>query len=67
MTLGHHRLGKVELKRIRAALLKFGSTATGKAFFQETGYEDYAAITPEDIQSLAPYVALTKSLLGHPS
>ena len=67
MTLGHHRLGKAELKRIRAALLKFGSTAAGQAFFQETGYEDYTAITPEDIQSLTPYVALTKALLGHPS
>lgn len=67
MTLGHHRLGKAELKRIRSALLKFGSTAPGQAFFRDTGYEDYATITPEDIESLAPYVALTRALLGHPA
>jgi phosphonate transport system substrate-binding protein len=67
MTLGHHRLGKAELKRIRSALLRFGTTAQGQTFFRETGYEDYVAITPDDIESLAPYVALTKALLGHPS
>lgn len=67
MTLAHHRLGKAELKRVRAALLKFDTTAQGQAFFRDTGYEDYAAITPEDLESLAPYVTLTKALLGHPS
>ena len=48
-------------------MLKFGTTAQGQAFFRDTGYEDYAAITPEDLESLAPYVTLSKALLGHPS
>ncbi|MBS1144731.1 MAG: ABC-type phosphate/phosphonate transport system, periplasmic component [Proteobacteria bacterium] len=67
MTLAHKRLGKVDIKRIREALLKFGLTAEGLSFFKETGYEGYAPITAEDVQSLQPYVSLTRTLLGHPS
>lgn len=65
MTLAHSRLGKTEIKRIRDALLNFGSTPEGRAFFQDTGYEDYVPISADDLKTLTPYVELTKALLGH--
>lgn len=65
MTLAHKRLGKLEINRVRNALLNFAGTAEGQQFFRDTGYEGYAAVTPEDITALAPYVELTRTLLGH--
>lgn len=65
MTLAHNRLGDPEIKRLRTALLNFGSTPEGQAFFRETGYEAYSTVTPDDIKTLGPYVDLTKALLGH--
>ena len=65
MTLAHSRLGKREIKRIQAALFGFSATPEGQSFFRDTGYEDYSAITPEDLKALAPYVELTKTMLAH--
>lgn len=65
MTMAHNRLGKPEITRIRAALLRFEKTPEGQAFFRETGYEGYSEITPADLAALAPYVELTRSLLAH--
>ncbi|MCE1227397.1 MAG: phosphate/phosphite/phosphonate ABC transporter substrate-binding protein [Geobacteraceae bacterium] len=63
MTLVHERLGPVEIERIYAALKAFPSTAGGKKFFEETGYQGYDSIDAEDIRSLKPYIALTRNLL----
>lgn len=67
MTMAHSRLGKAEIARIRATLLRFGNTPEGQEFFRSTGYEGYQEVTQADIQALAPYIELTRSLLSHPS
>lgn len=67
MTLAHSRLGKREIQRVQTALFAFAATPEGQGFFHDTGYEDYTAITPADLKALAPYVELTKTLLGHAS
>lgn len=65
MTLAHQRLGRAAQVRLRAVLQTFPETPEGQAFFAETGYEGYAAVTPQDVAALQPFVALTRTLLGH--
>jgi phosphonate transport system substrate-binding protein len=67
MTLAHQRLGKPALGRLQSSLNGFAATPTGAEFFRSTGYEGYAPIGAGDIAALEPYVALTRTLLGHAS
>jgi len=67
MTIAHGRLGKATIARLRQTLLDFGDTPEGQSFFQDTGYEGYSEITAGDLAALAPYVELTRSLLGYTS
>lgn len=67
MTMANSRLGKAEIARLRTTLMRFGNTPEGQEFFRNTGYEGYQEVTPADIQALAPYVELTRSLLSHPT
>lgn len=67
MTLAHQRLGQPTVGRLRQSLNAFGATTAGAEFFRSTGYEGYAPISSSDIAALEPYVALTRTLLGHPA
>lgn len=65
MTLAHGRLGKSEIERIRAALLAFSEDSEeGRRFFTETGYLGYEPVTGQDIQTMRPYVDLTRRMMG---
>ncbi len=63
LTMAHSRLGNAEVARIRAALLSFPSTADGRAFFAETGYQGYEEISREEMKLFQPYVAILKQML----
>ncbi|KAB2927534.1 MAG: phosphate/phosphite/phosphonate ABC transporter substrate-binding protein [Dechloromonas sp.] len=65
MTLAHQRLGNPAIALLRQSLNGFAATPAGSEFFRSTGYEGYAAISADDIAALEPYVALTRTLLGH--
>lgn len=67
MTLAHQRLGKPTLGRLQSSLNGFAASPAGGEFFRTTGYEGYAPISAGDIAALEPYVALTRTLLGHAS
>lgn len=63
MTLAHSRLGAPTIEQVRKALLGFQKTQAGEAFFRDTGYRGYAAITPDDIEKLRPFVDLTVQMM----
>lgn len=63
MTLANQRLGEAGIERVRKALLSFQKTPAGEAFFRETGYRGYTAVTPEDIEKLRPFVDLTVQMM----
>jgi len=63
MTLAHARLGEATIARLRKALLEFPRTAAGQAFFRDTGYRGYTAVTPEDIEKLRPFIELTVQMM----
>lgn len=63
MTLAHKRLPKPEIERVRQALMSFGDTPAGKAFFRSTEYQGYAPVTAQDLEKLRPYVELTVKLM----
>jgi len=63
MTLAHGRLGEATLARLRKALQEFPDTAAGQAFFRDTGYRGYTAVTPEDIEKLRPFIELTVQMM----
>ena len=65
MTLAHQRLGKSTIGRLQSALNGFSATPAGAEFFRSTGYEGYVPVSADDIAALEPYVALTRTLLGH--
>lgn len=67
MTLAHQRLGKATISHLRQSLHGFAATPAGGEFFKSTGYQGYAPISAGDIAALEPYVALTRTLLGHAS
>jgi phosphonate transport system substrate-binding protein len=64
MTLAHSRLGQPLVEQIRQALRNFAATPEGQAFFRETGYQGYDAVTPADLKSLQPYVPIVKQMMG---
>jgi phosphonate transport system substrate-binding protein len=61
-TLANKRLGEAEIARIRAALLAFPDTPEGKDFMEKTSFLGYEEATPEEIQSLKPYVEMYKQM-----
>lgn len=63
MTLAQSRLGAPTIEQVRKALLGFQKTQAGEAFFRDTGYRGYAAITPDDIEKLRPFVDLTVQMM----
>ena len=63
MTLVHTRLPKPEIEKVRQALMSFGDTPAGKAFFRNTDYQGYVAVKPEDLEKLRPFVELTVKLM----
>lgn len=63
MTLAHTRLPKAEIERVRQALMSFGDTPAGKAFFRNTEYQGYVPVKAEDLEELRPFVALTVELM----
>jgi phosphonate transport system substrate-binding protein len=63
MTLAHPRIGKPGIERLRAALAAFPDSAEGRAFFTDTGYQGYLAISGQDLRTLRPYVDLTVRMM----
>ena len=63
MTLANARLDGPDLERIRQALAEFPQTPAGQAFFRDTGYRGYVAVTPEDLEKLRPFVDLTVRMM----
>lgn len=63
MTLANSRLGAPMVERVRQALRRFPATDSGREFFKETGYQTYADVTPADLQTLKPFVALTVEMM----
>jgi phosphonate transport system substrate-binding protein len=63
MTLAHRRLPKNEIARIRQALLSFGDTPAGQAFFRDTGYHGYREISAADLEQLRPFIELTVKMM----
>jgi len=64
LTLAHRRLGKRLTERLRSALLGFGQTAAGAAFFADTGYQGYVVAGPNDLLHLRPYWETARQLMG---
>lgn len=65
MTLAHPRIGARVIETLRNALHDFaGKSAEGRAFFEQTGYESYEEISRADLQSLKPYVELTRKMMA---
>ena len=63
MYLAHPRLGQVEIKRIKAGLLKFPETAEGSAFLKDNGFEGMRPVNEADLKSMDPYLKELKHLL----
>lgn len=63
MTLAHERLGASTIEQVRKALLSFQKSPAGEAFFRDTGYNGYVAVTPDDIEKLRPFVDLTVQMM----
>lgn len=63
MTLAHPRLGSRDIERIRQALAEFPMTPTGQAFFRDTGYQAYVAVSPDDLEKIRPFIELTVQMM----
>ncbi len=63
MTLVHRRLPRSDIERVRQALMSFGDTPGGQAFFRNTDYQGYLPVKPEDLEKLRPFVELTVNLM----
>ncbi|RAU20055.1 hypothetical protein CU669_20480 [Paramagnetospirillum kuznetsovii] len=57
-TIANGHLDPAMIASLREALLRFEASEAGKTFFNETGYKGYAPLTPEDVESMRPIVAL---------
>lgn len=65
MTLAHPRIGAREIEAVRGALRDFaGTSAEGRAFFEQTGYAGYEEISRADLLALKPYVELTRKMMA---
>lgn len=63
-TLAHPRLGNRTIARLRQALLDFGGTAEGRAFFASGGFEGYIPLTEKDIADAKPYADKIATMTG---
>jgi len=63
-TIAHPSIDKNRVKAIKKALLKFKTSATGKEFFKDTGFEGYKDISKKDINAMKPVLNETKIYLG---
>lgn len=64
MWLAHPRMTS-EVPRLKSVLLAFTPTLSeGKTFFDKTGYLNMREITPEEMNSLDPYIPHLKQHLG---
>ena len=63
MTLVNGKLGKVQIERIRKALLSFQESPEGRDFFRETSYLGYESVSAADLRSLRPYIDLTVQMM----
>lgn len=62
-TIASNRLPAARVQQIRAALMSFGQTPGGAAFFSETAYEAYVPLTENDVATMRPYVDLLLRIL----
>ena len=63
VTMAHKRLGDVEIRRIKEALLAFAAAPEGQAFFKETSYIGFEELTPDELATFKPYLAPLKQLM----
>lgn len=63
MTLAHRRLPPADINRLRQALLSFGETSAGQAFFRDSGYQGYREISAADLEQLRPFIELTVKMM----
>jgi len=61
--LAHPRVEPKARARLKDALLEFAREASGRRFFSDTGFGDFAEAAPGDLKPLDPYLAETKRLL----
>jgi|GEM_PF-1038351 len=63
MILAMKRLGEDEIRQLKRAFERFPDTPGGRQFFRETRYMGYAEITPEDLETIQPYVKQTMDVM----
>ena len=63
MYLVHPRLGREQIERLKAALLKFPETLAGRTFLKDSGFEGIRPINEVDLKSMDPYIKELKRLL----
>lgn len=58
LLLAHPRIGKPALKRLEQALLDFGNTPAGKAYFESSQQVDFRSVDAATLKRIDPYTAV---------
>src|SRR5208283_1601030 len=62
-TLAHPRLGPERIAALQAVLIAFPDSDEGRSFFAASGFEGYAALTPQVVEAARPYAVKAVSMI----
>lgn len=62
--VAHPRLSKATREKLKQSLLSFVASPEGKTFSATTGFKGIAAVTPQMMRRLDPYMKETRRVLG---